>query len=221
MRPFVVIAAFNEEARLPSVLAGLAGYDVAVVDDGSSDQTAACALRFPVWVLRHPVNCGQGAALRTGIAFALQHGAEAVVTFDADGQHDPADIPRLLAPLEAGEADVALGSRFLGGAPGIPGSRKLLLKAGVLFTRLFSGVQLTDTHNGLRALSRKAAQAIRFESDRMAHASELIHQLGVQNLRHREVPVTIRYNEATLAKGQGGWNAVVIALQLILGRLLR
>jgi glycosyltransferase involved in cell wall biosynthesis len=225
-RIFVVVPAYNEAARLGATLQGLCAQgvgarEVVVVDDGSSDATADVALAHPVWLLRHPVNCGQGAALATGIEFALARGATAVVTFDADGQHDPAEIERLLQPLREGRADVALGSRFLGVAPGMPWTRRLVLKAGVLFTRLFSGVRVTDAHNGLRALSRQAAERIRLTQPRMAHASELLDQLRQLHLRHVEVPVTIRYTAATLQKGQSSWGAVKIVGELLLGRLIR
>jgi glycosyltransferase involved in cell wall biosynthesis len=195
--------------------------NVVVVDDGSSDATLEAALGFPVWVLRHPINCGQGAALRTGIGFAVERGAAVVVTFDADGQHDAGEIPRMVAPIAEGRADAVLGSRFLGQLVGIPWTRRLVLLGGVLFTRIFSGVRVTDTHNGFRAFSRSAAEQIRFAQDRMAHASEIIDQLRVLQLKFCEVPVTIRYTEATLAKGQSSWNAIKIAGQLLLGRLLR
>jgi glycosyltransferase involved in cell wall biosynthesis len=220
---WVVIAAYNESARIAATLAELAGRapNVVVVDDGSRDDTAAAARRCGVWVLRHPINRGQGAALQTGITFALQRGAELIVTFDADGQHDPADLPALLAPVVSGAADVALGSRFLGRTIGMPTSRRFVLKAAVLFTRVVSRVRVTDAHNGFRALSRKAAQGIRIRQDRMAHASEILDEIRRHGLRFVEVPVTIRYTAATLAKGQSSWNAVRIVWQLLVGRVVK
>lgn len=221
---WVVIAAYNEEPRLAATLAGLRarGYEnVAVVDDGSRDHTAEVALASGVWVLRHAVNLGQGAALQTGIRFALGRGAATIVTFDADGQHDPDEIPTVAAPVRAGTADVALGSRFLGRAVDIPFSRKLILRGGVLFTRLFSGIHVTDTHNGFRALSRSAAERLKITQNRMAHASEILDQIMALGLRYVEVPVTIRYSAETMAKGQSSWNAVKIVAELFLGRLVR
>lgn len=220
---WIVVPAYNEAARIGETLGEVlrAGCPVVVVDDGSSDATAGAALAHPVWLLRHAVNCGQGAALQTGIDFALARGARIVVTFDADGQHRVEDLGALVAPVLAGEADVALGSRFLGAAPGLPWGRWAVLKLGVLFTRVFSRVSLTDTHNGLRALSREAATRIRITQNGMAHASEIIDQVRHYRLRYREVPVTIRYSAATLDKGQSSWNALRTAGQLILGRLIR
>lgn len=220
---WIVIAAYNEGCRLGATLDGVLGYygNVVVVDDGSRDDTYDVALRHGVWVLRHVINCGQGAALQTGIDFALKQGAEIVVTFDADGQHDPAEVERLVAPVRSGEADVALGSRFLGRAVGIPWTRRLVLKAGVLFTRVFSQIKVTDAHNGFRALSRDAAQRIRITQNRMAHASEILDRIREHGLRYREVPVTIHYNADTMAKGQSSWNALKIVGELLMGRMVR
>jgi len=220
---YVVVPAFNESPRLDETLHALcsAERNVVVVDDGSTDDTAAIALRHPVWLLRHPINCGQGAALQTGVDFALARGAEVIVTFDADGQHDAAEIDRLVTPMREKRADVVLGSRFLGSASGIPPTRWAILKLGILWTRLFSRLRVTDTHNGLRALSRDAARRIRLTHPRMAHASELLDQIRAQGLRHLEVPVTVRYSQATLAKGQRSWGALRIAGELLLGRLIR
>jgi glycosyltransferase involved in cell wall biosynthesis len=222
-RVWVVVAAYNEERRLGDTLLGLcaAGPNVVVVDDGSADNTERVALRYPVWVLRHVVNCGQGAALQTGIDFALGRGADVVVTFDADGQHDPAEIARLVEPVLLGRVEVALGSRFLGRTVGLPLIRRLVLKGGVLFTRLFSRIRVTDAHNGFRALSRRAAELIRITHNRMAHASEILDQVRQHGLSFCEVPVTIRYTPETMAKGQNSWNSLKIVGQLVLGRIVR
>jgi glycosyltransferase involved in cell wall biosynthesis len=222
-QPWLVIAAYNEGRGLANTLRDVCGHyaNVVVVDDGSRDETAAVALEHPVWVLRHIVNLGQGAALQTGIDFALARGAEIIVTFDADGQHCVEEVESLVAPVREGRVDVALGSRFLGEAIGMPRSRRLVLKLGVLFTRVFSRIRVTDTHNGFRALSRHAAAAIRIRQNRMAHASEILDQIRALGLRYCEVPVTIRYSADTLAKGQSSWNAIRILLDLALGRLVR
>jgi glycosyltransferase involved in cell wall biosynthesis len=220
---WIVVPAFNEEPRLDRTLNSLAecGCNLVVVDDGSTDRTFDIALSYPVWVLKHVLNRGQGAALQTGIDFALQQGAEVLVTFDADGQHTVADLDRMVGPILAGETDVVLGSRFLGQSVGLPPGRRLILKAGRLFTRLFSGLRVTDTHNGFRAFSRRAAQVIRLRQDRMAHGSEFLDEIKRHGLSFREVPVRIHYSEETLRKGQSTWNAVGIVAQLLVGRVVR
>jgi glycosyltransferase involved in cell wall biosynthesis len=220
---YVVIAAYNEGQVISRVVTDLrrAGYRVVVVDDGSLDTTAAIAYAAGAIIVRHPFNLGQGAALQTGIEYALAQAAAFVVTFDADGQHRVSDISRLTQALVEERADFALGSRFLGQAPDLPPLRRLLLRAATLFTRLTTGLQVTDTHNGLRAMTRRGAAAIRLRQNRMAHASECLGQIGESGLRYVERPVTIEYTAYSLAKGQNIRDAVRILLDLFARRLHR
>jgi polyprenyl-phospho-N-acetylgalactosaminyl synthase len=220
---YVVIAAYNEAAVIARVVGEVkrAGYPLVVVDDGSRDETAALAHAAGAVVLEHPFNLGQGAALQTGIDYALAHAAEVVVTFDADGQHRVTDIARLVDALAVERADFALGSRFLGHSPNLPPLRRLLLQAATLFTRLTTGLELTDTHNGLRAMTRRGAAAIRLRQNRMAHASELLSQIGASGLRYVERPVTIEYTAYSLSKGQSMRDAIFILLDLFARRLYR
>lgn len=220
---WIVVPAYNEASRLARTLKSLVSSypNVVVIDDGSQDTTSQTARDAGAWVLRHEVNRGQGAALQTGLTFALRQGAEYIVTFDADGQHDPSEIPTLLKPLENGQADVALGSRFLGQTVNMPWTRKWILKAGVLFTRIVSQIRVTDAHNGFRAFTRAAASQIQLMEDRMAHASEILDQIKALKLHFVEVPVTIRYTADTLAKGQNSMQAVKIAGELLLGRMIK
>ena len=220
---WAVIAAYNEAPRIASVLDELLTVvdNVVVVDDGSADRTRDAVLTRPVWALKHPVNLGQGAALQTGIAFALDRGASHIVTFDADGQHTPEDLSRMLREMTAQGADYALGSRFLGKAENIPLSRKVLLRLAILFTSVLSGVSLSDAHNGLRVMSRRGAERIHLTFNRMEHASEIVEQIAHSGLKYIEVPVTIRYTEASLAKGQRTSAALGLGLRLLLEKLAR
>ena len=199
-----MVAAYNEAPVIGGVVAELRSSfgHVVVVDDGSDDGTAARAREAGAIVLQHPLNRGQGAALQTGFDYCLARGARYVVTFDADGQHRTGDIAMLLEPLRSGRADFALGSRFKGTAVDMPLSRRWVLSMGVLFTRLVSGARLSDTHNGLRAFSRRALSQVQLTQDRMAHASELIDQIARSGLPYVEVPVTIHYTAYSRAKGQ-------------------
>jgi glycosyltransferase involved in cell wall biosynthesis len=219
----VVIAAYNEGTVIARVVADVrrAGYPVVLVDDGSLDETADIAAAAGAEVVRHPFNLGQGAALQTGIDHALAQGAAFVVTFDADGQHRVSEIARLTDALVRERADFALGSRFIGQAPNLPPARRLMLQAATLFTRLTTGMQVTDTHNGLRAMSRRGAAAIRLRQNRMAHASECLSQIAESGLRYVERPVTIEYTAYSLAKGQNIRDAVLILLDLFARRLYR
>lgn len=220
---YVVIAAYNEATVIARVVSEVkrAGYAVVVVDDGSRDATADQARGATAAVIEHPFNLGQGAALQTGIDYALAQGADVVVTFDADGQHRVADISLLTEALMRERADFALGSRFLGQAPNLPPLRRLVLRAATLFTRLTTGLQVTDTHNGLRAMTSRGAAAIRLRQNRMAHASECLSQIGNSGLRYVEQPVTIEYTAYSLAKGQSIRDAVLILLDLFARRLYR
>jgi glycosyltransferase involved in cell wall biosynthesis len=218
---WVVIAAYNEARALGRVLAGLAGlpYRILVIDDGSTDASAEIAARGGAEVIRHPINLGQGAALQTGIDYALMRGATHVVTFDADGQHRPEDIAVLLAALRAHDAEFALGSRFRGAALDLPPLRRLMLRAATSFTRLTTGLDVTDAHNGLRAMTRHGATRIRLRQNRMAHASEILHQIAASGLAYVEAPVTIRYSRYSLAKGQRASEFVAVLLDLFARRL--
>ena len=220
---YVVIAAYNEASMIARVVSEVrrAGYEVVVVDDGSKDATAQNARTAGAIVVQHPFNLGQGAALQSGIKFALANGAEAIVTFDADGQHAAADISRLIAALAEEHADFVLGSRFLDASSNIPPLRRLLLKAATVFTRITTGLRLTDAHNGLRAMTRRGAEAIRMRQNRMAHASELLAQIGSSGLHYVERPVTIHYSAYSTAKGQKTSDSVVILLDLFARALYR
>jgi glycosyltransferase involved in cell wall biosynthesis len=219
---FAVVPAYNEAQVLGESVRALTAADlrVVVVDDGSTDETAAVARAAGATVLRHAINRGQGAALQTGIAYALRRGAEQIVTFDADGQHGVEAVPELLQPLLDGRADVVLGSRFLDGQTRVPMLRRLTLKAALVFTRAMTGLRITDTHNGLRALTRRAAECIALRQDRMAHASEILDQIAAARLRYVEVPVHIRYSDYSRRKGQGSLGAFRVALDYLLGRWL-
>ena len=157
---FFVIPAYNEAGCVGEVIQRVRSRypRVVVVDDGSGDNTGAVAATAGAVVLRHLINRGQGAALKTGIDYALLRGADIIVTFDSDGQHRLEDVEALVEPVRNGLCDVALGSRFLDSQTQVPFMRRLTLKMGVWFTRLVSRIKVTDTHNGLRAFSRKAEE---------------------------------------------------------------
>lgn len=218
---WIVIPGYNEEKVIGRTVAGLDDWlpRVVVVDDGSQDATAEDARIAGARVVRHAVNLGQGAALMTGLRFALSQGAEHIVTFDADGQHRADDIPLLLHAALHGGADVVLGSRFLARESAMPRARRLLLKAAVRYTNVTTGLRLTDAHNGLRLFTRRAAERLDLRHNRMAHASELIAWLGRSELCVREVPVEIFYTEYSLAKGQNAMSSLNILWDLWSGKL--
>lgn len=221
MKTWIVIPAYNEESVIEKVITDIRVQypNIVVVDDASDDTSAETAERCGAVVLRHYINRGQGAALKTGIVYALRHGAEAVVTFDADGQHDPREIAAMLEPIEKDEADVTLGSRFLKDGSNVPPLRRLVLKAGIVFTQVMSKMRVTDTHNGFRVMNRKAAKKIKIVQDRMAHASEILDEIVRNKLRYREVPVTITYSYYSREKGQSTSAMFRIALKMFMHKL--
>lgn len=215
---WLIVPLYNEAQVVREVMtAARSGFpNIVCVDDGSRDGSAAEARAAGVRVVRHPINLGQGAALRTGLDYALaQPGAEYFVTFDADGQHRVDDALLMVRRLATEPLDVVVGSRFLDGRtrPGL--LKKLVLKAAVLFQRLTSGVPLTDAHNGLRAFNRRAAEGIQIRQNRMAHASEIVNEIGRLRLRVAEVPVHIIYTDYSRSKGQSLWNSVNILSDLV------
>ena len=220
---FVVVPAYNEGRVIGDVITGLASVfpNIVVVNDGSSDETAEVLRGLPVVVVKHQINLGQGASLQTGITFALERGANYIVTFDADGQHRAEDALSALRLLGEGQCDVVCGSRFLGTTSNVPRMRKIILKTAVGLANLTAGTKMTDAHNGLRALSRQAAACLSISQSGMAHASEIMSQLRLHKLRIREVPVQIHYTEYSLAKGQSSLNSINILIDLVIGRFLK
>ncbi|MCG2687352.1 glycosyltransferase family 2 protein [Candidatus Parcubacteria bacterium] len=218
-----VIPAYNEQSRVAEAVRDALLYVnyAVVVDDCSSDQTSKNALDAGAIVLRHMLNRGQGASLQTGTDYALENlKADIIVHFDADGQMQGSDIQELIKPILDNRADIVLGSRFLGDSIKMPLSRKLVLKLGMLFTLCISGIKLTDTHCGFRALSKKSAKDIVITRDRMAHASEILDLIKVYGLRFVECPVTIKYSPEVLAKGQSSWGALVIVKDMLKSKFL-
>jgi glycosyltransferase involved in cell wall biosynthesis len=213
-----VVPAYNEGPAIAEVLDNTLRYvdRVVLVDDASTDDTAASARRPGVDLLSHPVNLGQGAALQTGITHALAIGATHIVTLDADGQHDPSQIQRMLDAMQEAGVEAALGSRFKGETIGMPALRRAVLKLAVVFTRLTTGLRVTDSHNGFRVLSAAAARRLRIRQNRMAHASEILEEIARKRIAFVEVPVTIRYTDYSRAKGQSSLNSFNIVLDLAL-----
>jgi glycosyltransferase involved in cell wall biosynthesis len=222
---WIIIPAYNEDKVIGNVVTDVCrrGYSVVVVDDSSSDRTAEVALAAGAFVCRHAINLGQGAALQTGISFALRKNAQYLVTFDADGQHQADEIAAILAPLQSGTSDVTLGSRFLRpeSAPTMPPLRRKILHLATLFTRFTTGLELTDTHNGFRGFTRTGASKLSLRQDRMAHASEILTEIADKKLRYQEVPVTILYTDYSLAKGQKLSNSFNILWESCTGILRR
>jgi polyprenyl-phospho-N-acetylgalactosaminyl synthase len=220
---FVVIPSYNEGEVLVETVRQLMplGYSIVVVDDGSAQCPSALA-ELPVHYLRHPVNLGQGAALQTGMDYALTRGAKYLVHFDADGQHPADKIATFVAELEQGNCDVVVGSRFLRESDQalVPTPRRILLKGAVAVSGVLTGIWLSDAHNGFRAMTAAAARRIRLRENGFAHATEFLDECRRAKLRLRELATPIRYTEYSMAKGQSSSNSINILIDILLRKAL-
>jgi glycosyltransferase involved in cell wall biosynthesis len=193
-----------------------------VVDDGSTNDIKSEISDLRVHFIRHFTNLGQGASLQTGMDYALQNGAKFVAHFDADGQHRKEDLEKMLSLIKENHIDIILGSRFLTleNTAQIPKSRRFILQLARVVNVCFSGLWLTDAHNGLRVLNRKALTKIRLKENRMAHATEILQQIKNKKLNWCEVSVKIKYTDYSQEKGQSNWNALNILFDLIIRKFI-
>lgn len=214
---WVVIPLYNEASVIHDVVTGLRASfaHIVCVDDGSSDGSAAVAADAGAIVVTHPVNLGQGAALQTGIEYVLQHPAEYIVTFDADGQHRVEDAVAMVAEARARDLAIVFGSRFLDNRTKPGWLKRVILKTAVWVTNQTTGLRLTDAHNGLRVIRRDAAERVKLKQDRMAHATEIVLQLGNSGLPWAEYPVELLYTDYSKAKGQSVLNSINILVDLV------
>jgi len=219
----IVIPAFNEEKTIESTVSNLkeCGYNnILVVDDGSSDRTSEIASKLGVFLVRHLINRGAGLASATGFEIAKILNPEIVVTFDADGQHNAADIEKLVAPILKDETDVVIGSRMLSKS-GMPFKRRIYNKIANMVTFIFYGVLVSDTQSGLKAFNRKAYNLIDIEQARMEFCSEIIYKIHKNNLRYKEIAIRPFYTKYSLSKGQGFIVGIKTFIRLLLSKLAR
>ncbi len=199
-RPKIValIPAYNEERFIGSVVLKARKYvdAVIVVDDGSTDATAEIAEAAGAIVIRHAHNRGKGAALNTGFRQARKMTPEAVVALDADGQQRCEEIPTLIRPVLAGQADMVVGSRFLTVRSGLPGWRVFGQRLLNLVTNLGSGFNLSDSQSGFRAFSRQTIETVTFRSDDFSVESEMQFLAQKHGLKVVEVPITCHYDDS-------------------------
>jgi len=221
---FIVIPCYNEIRLIRATVLSLLSlqYEIVIVDDGSSENIKDEISDLRIHYIRHFVNLGQGASLQTGTDYALQNGANYVAHFDADGQHRREDLEKMIDLIKEGNIDVVLGSRFLTSESfdQIPKVRKYILQVARIINVCFSGLWLTDAHNGLRVLNKRTATSIRLKENRMAHATEILQQIKTKKLNWREVSVKINYTKYSQEKGQSNWNALNILFDLIIRKFI-
>jgi glycosyltransferase involved in cell wall biosynthesis len=221
----VIIPAFNEAKVIGKTVAEVLAAvpktaSVLVIDDGSNDVTGKLAKKAGAKVVRHPINRGLGGALGTGLYWAKIKDFEFCVTFDADGQHDPSDLKKVLQPLYRNEADVVIGSRTKFGWREIPTDRKIILSLSNCLTWWLFGIKTGDSLSGFRAFNRRAIEKIQLRTDRMEVSNEFFSEIKLHKLRLAEVPIRVIYTDYSRSKGQKNSNAVDVGVKLLL-RLFR
>ncbi len=214
---WIVIPAYNEEKHIRAVIRGLKQHgwkNIIVVNDGSSDRTPEIAEQEGAIVLTHIINRNLGAALKTGITYALMKGADYIITFDGDGQHFPEDVIKLVKALEQGKGDIIIGSRFLSKkySKNVPLKYKIGNILLNIYTAILSFRWVTDTQSGLRGFTREAAKKITLTINNFAVSSEIILEAAHKHLRIAEVPINIRYPH----KRQGFKTGLKILYRLML-----
>lgn len=221
----IVIPAYNEEVSLGHIVGGLKKKfpksKIIVVNDGSTDGTREIALESGAIVYSHILNRGLGAALSTGIQAALKEGADTIVTFDADLQHEVGDIERLVRPIRENRADAVIGSRFMnhGDLYAMPKVKRLGNRMLTVLTNLLAGSDITDSQSGLRAFDRVAAQKLLILCDKYDVSSEIVQELSRHRMKVIEIPIKAIYDKRSKTKGTNIWSGTHIMWGLVLRRL--
>ena len=199
MKITIGIPAYNEEKNIAKIITKLKKItdSIIVCDDGSSDMTSEIAKNLGVIVISHKKNMGYGAAIRTIFEKSAEIGSDILVTFDADGQHRVEDVSRVLHPLENSEADIVIGSRFLGKQSNVPNYRKLGIKVITQVTNSSIKTKLTDSQSGFRAYSKQVLSKISLSEIGMGISTEILIKASSEGLRITEVPITILYSGDT------------------------
>lgn len=226
MKLLIGIPAYNESKmishvirNLPKKITGIKKMNILVIDDGSSDTTSNIARKSGAWVIKHLLNRGLGGALKTLLAFAKMKKYDILVTFDADGQHSPSDIEKMIVPIIKKQKDVVIGSRW-SSLNSLPWSRFLVNQFANILTFILFGIWSSDTQSGLRAFNRRAIERINIVSDGMEVSSEFFKEIYRNKLNFTELPIQAVYTNYSRSKGQRLDNAPEVFFQLIL-RLLR
>jgi len=222
-RVIACIPAYNEEKTIAKIVLLTQKFvdKVVVVDDGSEDLTGEIAKRLGAFVVRHDVRKGYGAAIQTCFKTAKELNADIMVTLDADGQHDPEEIPKLIKPILNDEADIVIGSRFLDqkSINEIPFYRRIGIKTITFLTRKATGNQkISDAQSGFRAYSRKALERLEIEETDMSVSTEILLKAAEKKLSITEVPIFCRYKgieSSTHHPLRHGFNVVTSILNFI------
>lgn len=223
---FVIVPTYNEDLSvLKDTLSGLLDHfdKVVLVNDGGGISLSHDLRGYPIHYLRHEINLGQGAALQTGMEYALALGALKIAFFDADGQHNAEDLVKMVRILNQESYDIILGSRFLNKnhTKRIPFFRRIVLKAATYINYFFTGLMLTDAHHGLKVLNHVPAQKLKFNQNRQLHATELLSYIRKYDWSYKEVPAAISYSSYSIEKGQKNRHIFRIFSDLIFSKFVK
>jgi len=224
MKVIIIIPAYNEEKNIKAIVNSchLLGYnDIMLVDDGSTDNTSRIAREAGATVVSHIINRGVGAATQTGLQAAKLLGADIAVTIDADEQHKPQDIKKLINELVTQGSDIVIGSRFLNHENSVPLMRQVFNRIANVITFFLAGIMLTDSQSGLKAFSRKALETIQISANGFEFSSEIIREAHYYKLAITEVPVSVVYTPYSLSKGQNLSTGLNTIFRLIIRTLMR
>ena len=199
MKTVIGIPAYNEEKNIASILLRLKNISeyIIVCDDGSSDLTYEIAEKLGAIVVKHKKNLGYGAAIKTIFLKAQEINADALVTFDADGQHKIEDIDKILVPIKNNKADIVIGSRFLNDEQKISKYRKIGIKTITELTNITSGTKITDSQSGFRGYNRKTLENIKLTESGMGISTEILIKAKKSNFKIIEVPIIVSYEGET------------------------
>lgn len=214
---YILIPLYNEATVIEDLVKQLSlEFDnIVIINDGSTDNSQEILERLDIHLINHPINMGQGSAISTGFNYIYKTDAKALITFDADGQHSVEDAKIFGYEILKSDSDIIFGSRFLGHSKNIPFFKRTVLTFASKITNLFSKMNLTDTHNGMKAIKKSALADINIEIDGYAFESELIQCVSKKNLKYSELPTNIVYTEYSKAKGQSLMNGFIILEDLI------
>lgn len=222
-RLLIAIPAFNEAgsigkvlAKIPRRLPGVRFIEVVVIDDGSTDKTSLIAKKRRVRVIKHLINRGLGASLATAFEFARKRKVDILVTMDADGQHDPADIKKMIKPIIESGKDVVVGSRLTKTYKSMPKERRIINLLANIVTFFLSGVWSSDSQSGFRAFSKNAVDKIQLITQRMEVSSEILGKIKEKKLNYSEIPIKPIYTKYSLQKGQSILNAPYVFWKLLI-----
>lgn len=223
----VLIPAFNEVKvinkvinKIPNKIKGVKKISILVIDDGSTDGTKDNIRKSKrIKVIRHVINRGLGAAIKTGLTLAKKEDIDILVTMDADCQHDPREIIKMIKPIINNSADVVIGSRLLKNTKLMPLSRKIVNRIANVITYLITGVMSTDSQSGFRAFSKKAVKCLNPITERMEVSSEIFREIKKNRLTYIEVPIRSIYTNYSLMKGQSILNGPDVFYRLLIRSL--